>query len=89
MLIITAVATVAARRTPQGVRGLKCISVRGAGCPESGRTPQGGRGLKSDGAGTASAEPSRTPQGVRGLKWAARPFFRCAAGVAPRKGCVD
>ena len=56
------------RRTPQGVRGLKCLYFRTKKAP-SRRTPQGVRGLKfKTGIGYNRQMDGRTPQGVRGLK---------------------
>ena len=56
-----------ARRTPQGVRGLKygLDIIRPA---VRGRTPQGVRGLKSGKMVLVRGRRRRTPQGVRGLK---------------------
>ena len=54
-------------RTPQGVRGLKCL-LDGLVDLHGGRTPQGVRGLKSLGIALMAAGAGRTPQGVRGLK---------------------
>ena len=61
-------ATPSARRTPQGVRGLKWRRLQ-TKCPSSCRTPQGVRGLKYIGHTDFSQRRTRrTPQGVRGLK---------------------
>ena len=54
-------------RTPQGVRGLKLVSVSIVSGVAR-RTPQGVRGLKLHRQTVSPLHNSRTPQGVRGLK---------------------
>ncbi len=55
------------RRTPHGVRGLKC-TVGGAQGRIVRRTPHGVRGLKSLCSASVTTARRRTPHGVRGLK---------------------
>ena len=54
-------------RTPQGVRGLKCVA-HDFFDRKRGRTPQGVRGLKFCLYAASDDLICRTPQGVRGLK---------------------
>ena len=79
-----------ARRTPQGVRGLKSNPVSTYTLDWS-RTPQGVRGLKSfrNLVEAPAVIRRRTPQGVRGLKYGLRHAVPAGRKVAPRKGCVD
>ena len=76
------------RRTPHGVRELKCR--RTAICTRlSGRTPHGVRELKSFVRNTDSAGNGRTPHGVRELKLSPNLPTTSRTSVAPRMGCVS
>ena len=76
-------------RTPQRVRGLKCIMNSMDLSEFARRTPQGVRGLKFCSRRVQLKIVGRTPQGVRGLKLMDDLQITISLTVAPRKGCVD
>ena len=72
------------RRSPLGLRGLKCLGILAGGAFTSSRSPLGLRGLKSyTDYGNGAMAGRRSPLGLRGLKFIVVSRYNAEYGRSP------